>query len=48
LCLETFTLFLGLSFAGDQFLASCLKSWISRCSSKIILSLSSAREPVDE
>jgi hypothetical protein len=45
---ETFTLFLGLSFAGDQFLASCLRSWISQRSSEIILSLSSAREAVDE
>ena len=45
---EAFTLFLGLSFTGDRFLAFCLRSWISRHSSEIILSLSSACEAIDE
>uniref|UniRef100_A0A2N9G2G3 Uncharacterized protein n=1 Tax=Fagus sylvatica TaxID=28930 RepID=A0A2N9G2G3_FAGSY len=45
---KAFTLFLGLSFAGDRFLASCLRSWISRYSSEIILLMSSAREAVDD
>ncbi len=41
---EAFTLFLGLSFAGDRLLASCFRSWISQRNSEIILALSSVRD----
>ena len=45
---KAFTLFLSLSFVGERPLASCFRSRISRRSLEMILSLSSARDVVDE